>query len=219
MAQKEEVNEQIRQLREQYALETLDEKEIADDPIQQLSGWMSEAVQAEVWEPNAMTLATADESGRPSARILLIRELSEKGPIFFTNYRSRKGKELAVNPYACVTLFWPELQRQVRLEGKVQKISPEHSDAYFGSRPYKSRLSAWASDQSQVISSRQALEESFKLQEEAFQESSMKRPEYWGGYCLDAERAEFWQGRRNRLHDRIELLLEQGSWSKRRLNP
>ncbi len=219
MAQEGDINEKIRALREQYALEALDSSEVADEPMRQLSYWMDEAVKAEVWEPNAMTLATADEQGRPSTRIVLIRELSEKGPVFFTNYQSRKGKELATNPSACGNLFWPELQRQVRLEGSVERIEEERSDAYFNSRPYTSRLGAWASEQSKEIPSREALEEALKRQEETFDESTIERPDHWGGYCLLIERAEFWQGRPDRLHDRIELIRDQKGWKKRRLSP
>ncbi|MFB6258241.1 MAG: pyridoxamine 5'-phosphate oxidase [Flavobacteriales bacterium] len=219
MGRSEDLNERIGKLREQFVRVPLDKKEIADDPIHQLKQWMKEAVDAEVMEPNAMTLASADEKGRPSTRVVLIRELREEGPVFFTNYESRKGKELAVNPNVCGNLFWPELQRQVRLEGKAERISPEASDAYFHSRPLKSRIGAWASEQSQVVGSRRELEERFQKLETETPEIGPARPEYWGGYKILIERIEFWQGRPDRLHDRIELVLRSGGWQKQRLNP
>lgn len=213
------LDKKIEELRHQYALEALNEEEVAGHPMDQLRYWLNEALEAEVQEPNAMTLATADAKGRPSARIVLVRRMEDDGPVFFTNYRSRKGRELAENPYACGNFFWPELQRQVRLEGKVERIDPEGSDAYFNSRPYKSRIGAWASEQSQVLPSREALEERFKELEEQFPDKGPERPEFWGGYRLIIERAEFWQGRPDRLHDRIELEQEGEGWSKKRLSP
>ncbi len=219
MSDKNELDRRIAAIREEYARESLEEKDVAEDPIVQLRYWMNEAVEAEVWEPNAMTLATAGADGKPTARIVLMRQLTEKGPVFFTNYQSRKGREIAENPYAGANLFWPELQRQVSLAGKVERISAEASDAYFKSRPVKSRIGAWASEQSRVISSRETLERSFKDLESRFGDEEVERPEHWGGYCIILDRAEFWQGRPDRMHDRIELIHEGEGWKKRRLSP
>lgn len=219
MGNEENLNKKIEELRNEYALEALSKEEVADEPLKQLRYWMDEAVEAQVHEPNAMTLATTDDDGRPSTRIVLIRQIGASGPIFFTNYKSRKGEELANNPLACGNMFWPELQRQVRMEGKAEKVDPSVSDAYFDSRPYKSRVGAWASEQSKVIPSRETLEKTFLDLDAEFREKELRRPDHWGGYELKLDRVEFWQGRPDRLHDRIELLLKNGTWEKRRLSP
>jgi pyridoxamine 5'-phosphate oxidase len=182
---------------------------------------MENAQAAELKEPNAMTLATATPDGRPSARIVLLKEVNENGFVFYTNYESRKGQELATNPYAALTFYWAELERQVRVEGAVQKTSTEQSEAYFRVRPKKSRLGALASNQSQILASRKILEARMSDLEARYANSdNIPKPEHWGGYCLDPSVLEFWQGRRSRLHDRIRYTRQEGgTWKIERLAP
>ncbi|MDL5034488.1 pyridoxamine 5'-phosphate oxidase [Pelomonas sp. APW6] len=205
-------------LRKSYELAELDESGAAGEPLLQFRQWLDEALKAEVPEPNAMTVATVGEDGRPSTRIVLIKGLDERGIVWFTNYESRKGQELAVHPFAALQFHWVELERVVRIEGRVEKVSAEESDAYFHSRPLDSRLGAWASPQSQVISSRAVLVANAA---KAAAQHGLKpeRPPHWGGYRLVPERWEFWQGRRSRLHDRIRYRLEGGAWVRERLAP
>ena len=179
------------------------------------------AVAAGLPEPEAMTLSTATLEGQPSARIVLLRGYDERGFCFFSNYSSQKGQELAANPYAAVTFHWVELERQVRIAGRVEKVTEAESDAYFQSRPSQSRIGAWSSPQSSVISSRDALEELFKkYQEQYLDETAIPRPEHWGGYRVIPKRIEFWQGRPNRLHDRLRFIrIDQGPWTLQRLAP
>lgn len=220
MGDEKGLNERIRHLRKEYAGIPLEKDRMPEQPLTQLERWLDEAIAADVMEPNAMTLATADQSARPSARIVLVRELTENGPVFFTNYESRKGKELEMNPRACGNFFWPELQRQVRMEGKAERIEEGGSDEYFSSRPLKSRIGAWASDQSRVVPSRKDLERKVREMEERFKDEEPPRPDHWGGYCIRVDRVEFWQGRPDRLHDRIEFVKEgDAEWVKQRLNP
>ena len=205
-------------LRKSYELAELDESGAASEPLLQFRQWLDEALKAEVPEPNAMTVATVGEDGRPSTRIVLIKGLDERGIVWFTNYESRKGQELAVHPFAALQFHWVELERVVRIEGRVEKVSAEESDAYFHSRPLDSRLGAWASPQSQVISSRAVLVANAA---KAAAQHGLKpeRPPHWGGYRLVPERWEFWQGRRSRLHDRICYRQDNGSWVRERLAP
>ena len=207
--------------RKSYERAALDEHGIDHDPFQQFTIWYDEAVAAGLPEPEAMTLSTATLEGQPSARIVLLRGYDERGFCFFSNYSSQKGQELAANPYAAVTFHWVELERQVRIAGRVEKVTEAESDAYFQSRPSQSRIGAWSSPQSNVISSRDALEELFeKYQEQYLDETAIPRPEHWGGYRVIPERIEFWQGRPNRLHDRLRFIrIDQGPWTLQRLAP
>lgn len=209
----------LAELRKDYARGSLDESSVERDPIRQFQLWFQQALDAQVPEPNAMTVATVDAEGRPSARILLIKGVDERGFVFFTNYESRKGRELAANPHASLLFFWSELERQVRIEGAVEKTSEQESDAYFASRPLGSRIGAWASEQSREIASRMVLEAREKAYVERFGENP-PRPPHWGGYRLVPERIEFWQGRPSRLHDRIVYIREpDGHWRIVRLSP
>jgi pyridoxamine-phosphate oxidase len=206
-------------LRKDYSQSSLMETDVLADPLAQFGKWFDEALKAEVNEPNAMTLATASADGRPSSRIVLIKQFDQRGFSFFTNYDSDKGKQLAQNPHAALQFFWPELERQVRIEGTVEKTSAAESDEYFSVRPLKSRLSAIASQQSSAIASRDELEANFEAVAAAAGEHP-PRPAHWGGYRLKPERIEFWQGRRSRFHDRIVFTRQaDGSWRIERLQP
>jgi len=212
------VETQLAHLRKEYALESLDEKDVDRDPLRQFALWMSEAIEAQVPEPTAMTLATADAQGYPSARVLLLKGADARGFVFYTNYESRKGRELAANPRAAMTFLWKELERQVRIEGRVEKVTPEESTAYFDTRPLGSRVGAWASPQSQAIEDRGWLEARWAQLSERYGERP-PRPPHWGGYRLLPRHVEFWQGRTSRLHDRIAYDGEPGSWKISRLAP
>jgi len=208
----------IADLRHIYDKSILLESTLAATPLEQFAKWFDEALKADVIEPTAMTLATADAQGRPSARIVLLKGLDNRGLVFFTNYQSRKGDHLAVQPYASLLFFWPALQRQVRLEGLVEKVAEDESDRYFNSRPLGSRIGAWASPQSQPIT-RDELEARSRELAESLGESP-KRPPHWGGYRLLPQRVEFWQGRPSRLHDRLVYERnEHGEWQVARLAP
>jgi pyridoxamine 5'-phosphate oxidase len=208
----------IASLRKSYERAELDENASAPEPLAQFRLWFDQAVQGHLPEPNAMTLATAGAEGRPSTRVVLIKGFDERGIVWYTNYESRKGRELAVQPFAALQFHWVELERVVRIEGRVEKISAEESDAYFHSRPLDSRLGAWASPQSQVISSRAVL---VKAAAEAALRHALQppRPPHWGGYRLAPDSWEFWQGRKSRLHDRLRYRLEGGAWLRERLAP
>lgn len=210
----------IQDIRKEYAKQRLDEAELVDDPIVQFEKWLNEAISSEAKEPTAMTLSTASLQGKPSSRIVLLKGVNENGFIFYTNYESKKGKELAENPQASLNFHWAELERQVRIEGIVEKISEEASTAYFLSRPKGSQIGAIASPQSEVIPNRQYLEQKVAtVEEEANQSEALKKPNYWGGYCLHVNYIEFWQGRPSRLHDRIVFDKSGGSWTIKRLAP
>ncbi len=214
-----EVSERVREIRKDYIMGELNESSVSGDPIVQFKQWMEEAIKAEVPEPNAMSLATANASGHPSVRIVLLRGLDDRGFAFFTNYLSHKGADLAENPHAALAFFWPELERQVRVMGKVRKVSAEESDAYFRSRPRSSRIGAWASPQSQVIDDRKFLELKVDEFETEFERGEVVRPEHWGGYRLYPESVEYWQGRASRLHDRVKYTRSGMNWNIHRLAP
>ncbi len=213
------IKSEIAALRKDYRLQTLNEEDVAANAIEQFSRWWNEAVKSDIDEVNAMTLATVDEDEMPSARIVLLKGFDERGFVFFTNYNSAKGKAIAHNPKAALVFFWKELERQIRIQGDVEKVSDAESDEYFNSRPVGSRIGAWASPQSEVISNRHVLEDNVaKLTTEM--KEGVPRPYYWGGYRIKPASIEFWQGRSNRLHDRIKYSLEgDGSWKRVRLAP
>ncbi|MFD1245261.1 pyridoxamine 5'-phosphate oxidase [Paralysiella testudinis] len=208
----------LHDIREDYSKQALSEADCADLPLVQLQQWLNEAMAAKVNEPTAMNVATVDANGLPSARIVLLKEVNAAGLVFFSNYHSRKGRALAAHPYAAATFFWPELERQVRVEGRVQILAAAESDAYFASRPYTSRIGAWASHQSEVIDSKNELVARAALVG-ARHPLQVPRPPHWGGYVVLPQRLEFWQGRPSRLHDRIQYRLQDGAWLKERLSP
>ncbi len=220
----EEISENIRNLRISYTQATLER--VDPDPLKQLEAWLNAAIQAELVEPQAMTLGTVDAQGRPSSRVVLLRGLETKGGaeglLFFSNYHSHKGHDLEGNPFACLNFFWGPLERQVRIEGRTEKLSAAESDAYFASRPRESQIASAASPQSQAIGSRGVLEEKMQALEAEFPDV-IPRPEHWGGYRLIPDLFEFWQGRPARLHDRFQYRLEDsqggGVWQVSRLAP
>ena len=213
------LGEAVAALRKDYGQAVLDESMVAGDPFVQFNQWFEQALKADVNEPNAMSVASVDERGRPSSRIVLIKQYDARGFTWYTNYDSQKGRELAANPNACLLFFWSELERQIRIEGRVERTSVDESDTYFHSRPVKSRLAAIASAQSMPIADRASLEQQYAAVAQQYGEQP-PRPANWGGYRLVPERFEFWQGRRSRFHDRIEYALQaDGSWVRQRLQP
>ena len=209
----------LAQMRKSYEQAALDETHVRAQPIEQFHHWFDEAVNAKALEPNAMTLATVGSDGRPSTRVLLIKGADAQGLVWFTNYESRKGQELDANPVAAMQFFWPELERVVRIEGRVERVSQAESDEYYRSRPLGSRIGAWASPQSRVLAAREQLEQAWAEQQQRLGEDP-PRPPHWGGYRLIPDRWEFWQGRPSRLHDRIEYRLQSdGHWLIQRLAP
>lgn len=214
------MNKSIADIRRDYSHESLSEKDADTDAIKQFQKWWHEAVDSKIDEVNAMTLATASIDGLPSARIVLLKEFSEKGFVFFTNYESYKAQQLAENPKACLLFFWKELERQVRITGLINKVSGQQSDEYFHSRPELSRISASISPQSRVIQNRQWLEQRFDELVKKTEGTEIARPSHWGGYIVKPVVIEFWQGRPSRLHDRIQYTLEEnGGWKIERLAP
>jgi pyridoxamine 5'-phosphate oxidase len=211
----------IAQLRRDYARARLDEADVSHDPFVEFARWLAEAQDAKVPDPTAMTLATCTPDGHPSARIVLLKEVDPRGFVFFTDYRSRKGMELEVNPRAALVFWWGELERQVRITGGVSLVTHEESERYFKSRPLGSRIGAWASHQSRVIPGRAALEGDVKQVEARFPHGDVPLPPHWGGYRVVPETIEFWQGRESRLHDRILYVREIGGhgWRIERLSP
>ena len=213
------MNKNIADIRKEYQLQTLLETDIAANPFTQFGRWWDDAVKSEIDEVNAMTLATASLTGLPAARIVLLKSFTERGFIFFTNYNSHKGKQLEQNPHACLVFFWIELERQVRITGTVEKVSAAESDAYFISRPAGSRIGAWASPQSSVITSREAIEKNAEKYEKKFADTEITRPSHWGGYIVIPTLIEFWQGRPSRLHDRLQYSKLPDGWKIERLAP
>ncbi len=210
----------IADIRQDYILAALDEQTAGDDPIAFFHKWFAEAEAARITEINAMTLATTDGRGFPHARIVLLKGLDNAGFVFYTNYDSNKGKELEASPRAALVFFWKELERQVRVEGVIEKVTAEESDAYFKSRPAASRLGAWASPQSKIIHDRSTLDEHYAWYEKEYEGKDIPRPTYWGGYRVVPDYIEFWQGRASRMHDRIVFSYAgEGKWGKSRLAP
>ncbi len=210
----------VADIRKNYALQTLLEETAAPLPVQQFSKWWDEAVASQIDEVNAMTLATASPDGMPAARIVLLKEFSEKGFVFFTNYSSFKGQQIAENPRACLVFFWKELERQIRITGLIQKISEIESDAYFHSRPVASQIGAISSPQSEIIANREWIDNAYNKNEQKLILSTIHRPAHWGGYIVNPVIMEFWQGRPSRLHDRLQYTLqESGNWKIERLAP
>lgn len=209
----------IADIRTEYRRAALNESDVDIDPFRQFGKWFDEALAADVHEPNAMCLATATPDGYPSARMVLLKGFDARGFVFYTDYRSRKGQELADNPHAALCFFWEELERQVRVAGSVQRVSRAESEAYFLSRPLPSRLGAWTSHQSSALPSREALEHGLAATEARFQGADVPLPDHWGGFRVVPDEIEFWQGRPSRLHDRMRFLLRHGVWSSDRLSP
>lgn len=207
----------LHHIREDYSKRSLSKKDCLADPISQFEQWLNEAMRAKVNEPTAMNVATV-QNGKPTSRIVLLKEVNSQGFVFFTNYQSRKGVAIAENPHVALTFFWAELERQVRIEGKIEPLAAELSDIYFSSRPYSSRIGAWASEQSQVLESKATLVAKATLIAAKYP-LNVPRPPHWGGYLVKPERVEFWQGRPSRLHDRICYQLDKGLWRKERLSP
>lgn len=207
-------------LRKEYSKETLEVGSVGKDPIHQFEKWFDEALRAEVLEPNAMTLSTVTESGRPSARVVLLKGIERSKFLFFTNHQSRKGRELENNPACALTFFWPELERQIRIEGISNRVDAASAEKYFQSRPRGSQIGAWASPQSSVISDRSLIEDRVKEMEIKFKDHELiPKPHQWGGYAVEPFEIEFWQGRPSRLHDRIVFYKSEEGWAIRRLAP
>jgi pyridoxamine 5'-phosphate oxidase len=210
----------IAEIRKEYSRATLDQTEVNKNPIVQFEKWFDEAITSKALEPNAMTLSTITEVGKPSARIVLLKGVESNRFLFYTNYQSQKGKELDANPACALTFFWPELERQVRIEGVCTRVDEATSDTYFKSRPRGSQLGSWASPQSTLIKNRELLEARVKELEKRFEGKEMlPKPKQWGGYAVDPLEIEFWQGRQSRLHDRIVYYKTDGNWTIHRLAP
>ncbi len=216
----EEVKSYINSIRRDFADRPLNESAVSKNPFEQYAIWFEEAVGSQILDPYAMCLSTANKEGKPSSRVVYMRDIIAQQFIFYTNYNSQKGLELAENPYASLNIHWGELERQIRIEGKVTKVKPEISDAYFNARPKESKIGAWASHQSSVLKDRKELEQKVKELSIQYQDSeNIPRPDFWGGYQLDPTRIEFWQGRPSRLHDRIVFIKEQEEWCVERVSP
>ena len=213
------ISKKLADLRNEYATSELLERDVLQNPLDQFEKWFNESMQAEVQEANAFTLATVNKEMQPAARIVLLKGLSNGGFTFFTNYESRKAQEIEDNPKAAMVFLWAELERQVRIEGVIEKVSEEESNDYFQNRPFGSRLGAWASKQSAVISDRIVLEENMTALEQKYNEKNIVKPEFWGGYRLKPTMIEFWQGRPSRLHDRLQFTKVNEEWKMERLSP
>jgi pyridoxamine 5'-phosphate oxidase len=211
--------QQIADIRKDYKLQSLSENDTAENPFVQFEKWWADAIASNIDEVNAMTLATVTAEGKPSARIVLLKGLKPNGFEFYSNYNSNKAQQIAANGHVALVFFWKELERQVRVEGAIEKISEEESNTYFLSRPISSQIGAWASPQSSVIANRDILEQNVEKFEKQFSENTMQRPPHWGGFIVKPTSIEFWQGRSSRLHDRILYTLQNESWLKSRLAP
>lgn len=210
----------LQELRKEYSRTGIDPASLPDEPIPLMQEWLKKVIDLQLPEPNAMILSTVSSSGRPSSRTVLLKGLDERGLVFYTNYKSRKGKEISRNPYASILFLWLEMERQIRVEGKIEKLKPEESDRYFSERPRPSQLGAWASNQSSEISGREILVNEYSFLEQKYMGKRIPRPDYWGGYRLLPDYFEFWQGRESRLHDRVCYTYDgKGSWQKSRLSP
>ena len=209
----------IATLRRSYAQSTLHEDDLDADPLLQLNTWLHQAIDAELLEPYAMNLATVDAAGQPSSRIVLLRGLDDRGLMFYTSYLSRKGVAISTNPRVALVFYWPQLERQVRVEGLAEQLSEQESDAYFASRPRGHQLSAWASEQSEPVESQALLAQRVEDYSARFEGEDVPRPHSWGGYLVRPHRIEFWQGRENRLHDRLEFVKDGTAWRLQRLSP
>ena len=208
----------IQNLRMQYSKSTLSVSSVSKDPFKQFEKWFQDVLNSGFLEPNAMTLATASKAGKPSARVVLLKGIHDGGFVFYTNYKSKKGKDIEDNPYGSILFYWDRLERQVRIEGKIEKVSQQESEEYFNTRPYKSRVGAWASKQSTVIESRSAIVREFLKYMMKFK-THVPLPDVWGGYRLIPDSFEFWQGRPNRLHDRVRFTKDKSGWKIERLAP
>lgn len=216
----DELRAYINGLRNEFSLQTLDEASVNKDPVLQFAAWFKEAVEAKIPDPNAMVISTVSPEGKPTSRVVLLRNFNEKGFTFYTNYNSKKGKDISVNPNVCLNFFWPQLERQLRVDGAAVMQTTAESDLYFNSRPKESKLGAWASPQSEKVSSRKEIDEKLAEITAKFNEKEISRPPFWGGYTIKPTSVEFWQGRPNRLHDRIlYTLLNDDSWKIERLAP
>jgi pyridoxamine 5'-phosphate oxidase len=216
----EAINSKIVSLRKEYSSAFLNEEDVHSNPFKQFELWMQQAVEAEILEPHAMTVSTVSQEGKPSSRIVLLRGFDENGFVFYTNYNSHKGHDMAQNKYACLNFFWPELERQIRIEGSISKIDQQVSTAYFHSRPRESQIGAWASIQSAVIENRKVVEDAFVHYTEKFKNLEViPKPEHWGGYNIKPTSIEFWQGRPSRLHDRLRYSEVNSVWKIERLSP
>lgn len=214
------MDRRVADLRKEYRLQGLSEGDVDSNPFEQFKVWFDQAIAAELPEPNGMILATATPDGKPSVRMVLLKGYDQRGFVFYTNYASHKGQQLMANPWGAIAFWWTVLERQVRVEGRVEKVSAAESDAYFQSRPQDSQLGAWVSAQSQVIDSREVLEQRLKQLQREYENQPIPRPPYWGGFRLIPSKIEFWQGRPSRLHDRLLYLHNQdGSWTLQRLAP
>lgn len=209
----------LRNIRREYKLQELSKNNIEQDPVKQFSLWLKDALESGIPEPTAMVLTTISANCKPSSRIVLLKHASEKGFEFFTNYNSKKGKQLGTKPYASLLFFWPELERQIRIEGNIEKLDSKESDQYFISRPKESQIGAWASPQSSVVPNRKTLQDWYEEFEDIFKNTEIVRPSHWGGYRLIPDLFEFWQGREKRMHDRIEYLKSKEGWEIHRLAP
>lgn len=209
----------LRDIRSNYQKFELTEHSVNKDPIQQLLDWMNDAIADKKPDPNAMVLSTIDKAGSPDSRVVLLKELTPKGLIFFTNYHSRKGLQIDASGHVSALFFWPVLERQVRIKGVAEKINTEDSELYFKSRPLESQLGAWASPQSEIIENRQVLTDKYTAYQQYFENHEITKPPFWGGFLIRPTSFEFWQGRTNRLHDRIEYILEDQVWEIHRLAP
>lgn len=212
-------NTEISEIRRDYLLTELNESTVYDNPFKQFAKWIDEVVKSGMIDPSAMVLATSDKNSIPSVRVVLLKGYDDKGFTFYTNYESKKGKDIIENPHAALLFFWREFERQIRISGTVKKVSQKESEEYFHSRPYESQLAAWASKQSSIIPDREYLEKQFDSMKEKFGSNEVPLPPHWGGFKLIAESFEFWQGRDNRLHDRISYIKENEKWKVVRLAP